>query len=1264
MKTSRRNVVGIASWLWLASVGAALAEGLEVRGRIFDSNGRPLRGAEVEVRTLAGWYETGKRLLEGRPAPPPVAETRTGRGGAFRIEAPGPGMWSLVVRHREHLEVACDLEPLLGPAELPEVRMPRRQERRFRTVDDRGRPVAGADLTRPSRPRGNRLWERFRWRTESGHARSSDDGWATLPTPAGEPVLVEVISGEHYHFESVEPGSADVTLKLQGRRVDARVVDAGGRPAPGLVALLELRLAAGVTGPEGELRAPYFPGQGIPALTFVDQAGLVGFVEVGEEAPAGEEPVVLRLPPTERFHGTVLDAATREAIPGAWLWTISGFRRTDARGAFSLRLPAGFDLIVQVAAAGYVRKGLEVAPGSLPDSGLTVALVPALALAGRVVDGDGRGLEGAEIRALPDRGSPAFRRQTDGLGVLPELAPQELTARSGAGGRFRLEGLVPDGGYLLRARRDGYAPGRLTVPPLAADRGPREVQISLEPGLGAFGVVVDADDRPIPGVLVALLPTFGPIDSISQLKLRTAFDEPVQAETDAGGRFELSDLPPGIFSLRAQAPGFSSLTLPGVEIAPKEGPLDLGTLILERGLKLRGRVVDADGEGLEGARVSGPRDDLFAITDPDGAFHLEGVPREPFMLSVGLEGYRHVDLSGVTVELDRPLEIVLEPAVSVSGQVIGPRGEPATDAKVRLTRRGRRTGWSRSGRGVDSEGRFRFDDQAPGKVILSVESSEGVTEPLTVELDPAEPLELRFELRPGATLEGRLTDADGAGVVEADIVLEPNRPGALEKQRDFSEAPRAKTDGDGRFAFLGLAAGRYRLSAEHPDFEPIAEVIDLQAGVGRSVELVFDRRRDREALRLAGRVVDADGAGVDDAQVTLVAQGRHSGEATTTFGGGAFAIEAPAPGTYTLLVEHPAHAAHRTGPLELGERPAEEILVRLLPGASVGGRVLGLEAAQLARVVVRASSRTHGERSAAVSRDGAYLLENLAPGEWFIWAGLGVGGRVVRDSVDLAPGDVVERDLIFAAGLRWSGLVLKDGSPLAGGEVEARCPGGGSYRTSIRFDGLFVFEDIGAGLCLLILSDRDGFLARRWVEVAGDEEVIEITTARLAGRVLTAGELIPVAGARLALHLPHSRRGSPPVAVDETDFEGRFAFREVDSERWTVRVVADGFVAVDSAVDPATDLGDLRILLRPATLAVLLVRDADGAVSQWVVVVVKDPAGVVVEAQEYRPDLDGRVVLRSLAAGTWKVEVHGRHGARATGELVTPGDPLRLVLGE
>ncbi len=1270
-----------------AMAAGGSTETILVRGHIADAASRPLAGATVTLRPLETLWTTAITQLEGR-AEPSVASTRTRRDGSFEITAPEDGPWTVVVRHLDHLAMRCELKPLLGPMDLPPLDLKQRRERRLTTFDPEGNPLSGVRVTVRGWAPKTEPTKHHCWQPEWRSGTTDANGHLILPTTADEHLPIAAISDDGFIYSQVSPGSGDVRLTLQESLVAARVVDELSQPVPKMAVMAGSSLALGMTGPGGDIRVPMKDEEDVHHLSFASPAGQ--FFGIVSAETASQQQLLLRLGPTRRVHGQVLDTTRRQPIAGAWVSFADTFHRTDPHGGYHLDLPVHGRPVVEAAAPGYLTRRVVVpaadstatksivtkntatkstgtkstatkrsASGKPPDLELNLALVGSLALAGRVVDKAGEAVVGADVVATVR----VPRVEMSWAHLI-----HQFHMRSRADGRFLLEGLPPEITFELRANHRGFATGRIQVPALAAGKQPPEIEVVLEDGLTVFGVVLDDQEQPVPDAKVVL---FMPPDFVSDPRPPAARVEPDQTVTDTHGRFELSDLARGTYSLQVTASDLAPLTVPGIQIAASEHPddetrVDVGTVVLEPGVTLVGKVTDVDGQGLEGALLHimrsgsrGSEQPTQTTTSADGGFAFAGMARsERLHISASLDGYQHKSVREILYDPDQPLTLMLEPSVNLRGWVIGPDGVGVSGADVALIR-----DKSSTIRSAERDGRFEFIAQAPGKVIVSARSPTGVADPVEVKLTAGETTpEVRIVLQPAATLRGRLTDPDGEPVFDARVSL--GTPSGEHRSGAMMDDRSATTDGDGRFAITGLDTGDYPLAARHPDYEPLEDRVELESGVDRQIELAFDAPHDRESLTVSGHVIDSNGAGIDGAAIQLIGELRTSSDvAVVSFDGGGFELEASEPGVWALLVAHPGYATQRTATFELGKVAVTHQVIQLTAGGEVFGSVLGLDLEALSGLRITASALELGSRAGQVSHDGSYRISNLAAGAWVVNASTDQGQRVTKNVHLGGEGDAVEIDLVFEQGYRLNILALRDGSPWNRARAALMCQQAAFLGETTGNHGRFAFEGVPAGACEIKLTDIDqgAVTARRLIEMAGDDEiVIDVTTGRVAGQVLTRDRLVPIAGAVIELRSPRASIGGPPAARGETDASGTFELSSGSEGRWQLRAAAPGYATVEHTVEAAA--GGNQILLSPAVPMTLYVRTADGGVPRYVTVVVKSPDGRMVEALPYyRPDADGRIEVTSLSPGLWNIQLLAK-GQSAELELILPSGPVQAVL--
>jgi len=691
LSSSRREVLLLLATLGLVWDLGAVAQVLEVRGRVAGMTREETARAWVWLRPVTSSYEVGSRLLEGEAAAEDATEVvagRVGRDGELSLSAPRPGMWAVEVGAPGRVPVWRTQIPLLADAVLPPVELPRDVGLEVRVTEPAGEPLPAARVWVQSVRDGP--WERFeqkRWGWAPRSGLSDEDGRLRLPRATEETLVLRAWAPG---FLPVRLDVAATCSRAEIRLVAApprplRVVDADGEPLAAVLIRLDGASVAR-TGDDGEAR-PALPAGGAVTLELDAGGGWRGTVELAEaskreeEAASAEPPVaVLTLAPPQRLDGVVVDAALDTPVAGALVWSrgeSADAVRCDGRGRFTLTLPLHARTLY-AAAVGHRPAWQELAALLARDAAstvpVTIRLEPSAALRGLVADEAGEPVAGARLRVRSAR-----------LDDRPwQASDLEGEAKSATDGTFHLAGLSAGETYALRVDAAGFAPLETT-----AAAGGEPATLTLTPGVSLAGRVLDPYGAPVQGARARLFEASfdGAIRMVLINGERLSDHE---TWSDAEGRFAVADLAPGLYDLEIRSTEWAPWGRLGVEMAPARSH-DLGDVILDPAVTLRGRVVDADGTAIAGAKVwidpvagfvgrtrgvSMSGEPPGVDSDEDGRFRLPGLAVDG-AVTVKLQhrDYLPAELAGV-VPSDEPLEVVLEPASRVFGQVVGPAGEP------------------------------------------------------------------------------------------------------------------------------------------------------------------------------------------------------------------------------------------------------------------------------------------------------------------------------------------------------------------------------------------------------------------------------------------------------------------------------------------------------------------------------------------------------------------------------------------------------------
>lgn len=1264
----------------LAALAPVLsAAPIPVGGLVQGPGGSPLAGARALLVPVPSAVAQARLELEGKAGPEPAASATTRADGTFRLEAPGPGMWKVVVQAPGLVPREADLLPLLEETDLPAVKLEKDAGLEVRVAGPDGAPAAGARVrTVQPRPRPAFDIVQITWKTPVRAARTDARGVAVLPRGARERVTVLAgADGGAAVQQEVTGGSAALRLPAGGTR-QVRVLDAGGRKPVGdalvCVGLFgEARWCAGRTSADGLFDVPLGSGPRQPVLVLAeDGRRLETTVEPAKKDEKGPRPLLL--PALETLAGRVVSALDGKPLAGALVWRSDpgAFRLTGVDGGYRLELPpsTGKDSWVQAVATGFFPESGAATGPAAPSGrrlGPVLALKPALAVAGVVVDEKGVPVAGVEIRAAAQPGSRfAVSMRSGGA------------ARTTPAGRFRVSPLAAGVPHDLWLSRTGFAPASAEVPPLEPGRPAADLRLVLRRGRTGFGRVVNASEQPIAGARVALRRDQGS-EMRARLRMQRmgAQEEPAfEVVTGADGRFEIRDLPGGTWSLEARASGHAPMTVPGLSLPEGAGSTDLGTVMLPAGVAVEGYVVDPRGRPVEGAEVSaadgsqpvammrfGRRPDdapgaAASISGADGYFRIEDRRAgETVNLDARRDGYTAASAPGVRVPPGEPVRIVMQPASAVEGRVVDDDGKPVGGARIVLFPSERRGGFQMREGNSDDSGLFRVEDVPPGALQARASAPGFQTASLAnLEVRAGQDLKgVEIVLAEGAAVEGRVLSPSGRPVAGAIVAVQ-------EGDRDFFSVPSsaASTDGDGRYRLDGVAPGARTVHASQEGYRRTVRDLEVRPGEN-TLDLTLEG-----GAEVRGRVVDEGGAPVPGARVSL-REGWRSWDLPRGVSGadGSFTLTSVADGTYHLLAEKEGYARNEEGQeVTVAGSSVGGVEVKLGRGGAVAGQLLGLDFTDLAQV--RVFSEGGGSRTGMVRPDGSYRVENLSPGRRRIVAALPGGTRQAEGEVDLEPGVSEARlDLDFGGGVTLTGRVLRNGEPLSSAMVSLGGPGGGRWGQTDH-EGRFRFEGLEEGSYELAVTTGGGTRHQEKVEVAEDRDVlIDLRTVAVSGRVTDSADRSPIAGAAVVL-LPREGGGEAgrffPVETS-TDSRGVFRLLDVAEGAWKLRASQEGYATAEEEVQvEAAPVDGVELALQATEGVTLEVTLPNGRPPLEVRSAVLDPSGRMVSSGRHVVREGGRVRISSVAPGSWELVLDADGSAPVSLPVTAPGDAGRVVL--
>ncbi|MCW5805648.1 MAG: carboxypeptidase regulatory-like domain-containing protein [Deltaproteobacteria bacterium] len=673
---------------------------LRMEGQVVGPDGKGVGGAEVFIST----------------APPRTITAND--DGTFVFEKLLGRTYRLTAKNKELIggPSVCKLTAKSDPCRI---QLAEAAAVEVTVVDEQKAPVAGAEVHD-----GDRM---------HGVATTDARGVATLrPVHPGWLAVVATFGGYAPASAFTTVGSAGALAKVtivlrKGFAVSGRVLDEGGRPIanahvfPAGVWFDEDRAAnPAISDASGKFTVEAIP-PGTHALVALHRERAPGRAQVTviDKAVTGVE---ITMKSGASVAGTVVDGAGKP-VPFATVqvagtsrqpWQESRRATTDDRGAFEIRGLPRTKLLA--------RASNEVAASAIADVDLLERDVRDLKLtldvngtiSGIVVNDAGAPVTEIQVQAFPD-----VVRGDAKAGAVADMT----SATTDGAGAFTLEGL-PEGKYRLSVSRSNARrwDWEKATP---ASTGDKDVRIVL----------------PSPATLVGKVALQGGgAPSLAQVQVGVQAATPVY-----DGAFTIKDITPGTYAVTIRGPEFAQLVKHDITLTAGK-TTDLGTLTVARGRRLSGRVVDASGGAVPGAKVklaemlfaSADNEDQWesfeenagvrsSVTDQDGAFTLIGIPSEKqTTVTAAHPSLGRAIAMTVPEGTDDPPPIILQLKGygSISG-VVTMKGEPQAGIGVTQTAKGGALQVAVAQ--TDDNGAFRMTKVPEGTHVLQAMKQERFT---------------------------------------------------------------------------------------------------------------------------------------------------------------------------------------------------------------------------------------------------------------------------------------------------------------------------------------------------------------------------------------------------------------------------------------------------------------------------------------------------------------------------------------------------------
>ncbi len=636
--------------------------------------------------------------------------------------------------------------------------------------------------------------------------------------------------------------------------------------------------------------------------------------------------------------------------------------------------------------------------------GINFGLAQAGGIAGTVTNALGTPIAGASVYAssstccLPGGGTTTAG---DGTYAITDLAP---------------------GSYKVQAQASGYAPTYYNgtydynaATPVTAMSGTTTpgINFALAQAGSIAGTVTNALSTPIAGASLMACPVVGGLCG---------------SATSAGdGTYVITGLAPGSHIVSAQASGYaptyyngtynysaatlvtvtSGSTTPGINFALAPAGSIAGTVTNALGTPIAGVTVSANPSSCCGSGGS-------TTTAGDGTYVITGLAPGNYTMQAQASGYAPTYYNGtydygaatpVTVASGTTtpgVNFALAQAGSISGTVTNAIGTPIAGAIVSASRTAC-CGYGYTTAAGDgtyaitglAPGSYKVQAQAPGYAPTYYNGTYDYSAATLVAVaSGATTPGINFALAPAGSITGTVTNAFGTPIAGADVSANSST---------CCGGGSATTAVDGTYTVTGLTPGSYTVQAQASGYAPTYYngTYDYSAATPVTVTSGTTTPGINFALaqagRIAGNVTNALGTPIAGANVWASASGCCGGGSTTTAADGTYLMTNLVPASYVVQAQASGYAStYYNGTYEYGAATLVTVTsgtttpginFALAQAGSIAGNVTDALGTPIAGASVEASGAACcGSGYATTAADGTYVITDLVPGSYRVWA--------------------------------------------------------------------------------------------------------------------------------------------------------------------------------------------------------------------------------------------------------------------------------------
>ncbi|MFS0766942.1 carboxypeptidase regulatory-like domain-containing protein [Peribacillus phoenicis] len=1013
--------------------------------------------------------------------------------------------------------------------------------------------------------------------------------------------------------------TSNLALTPNPATVSGTVTDLNGTPiANATVRLLngnETVLGTGITSEDGT-----YTISGLPPFTLniiVTASGFSTFIAAITLSPGEVQTGIdfsLAANPGS-LTGTVTEVTTGNPLAGAsvvvrntsGIIVASSYTNTDGSYTIQNLAPGQYSTVFTAEGYGITIIGAQIVSDTTIQ--LNAALSPLTgSISGIVLDEQGQQITGQNI---------LVKIFNENLVLIEALTAQ-------ADGTFLVSGLLP-GTYLVNASAPGYGANTVSSIVFAGQETATTVNLASSPATLSGSVVNTVTGAGIPGAFLTVTRTNGVI-------IATSF-------SGEQGAFSFPSLPPGTYTLSAQAQGFGNEAL---SVILNAGEVTNTILSLEQ---ITGRVLGQVKNAANEAPIAGAILQVFdenrtlittIVTDVQGNFSFPNLAPGQYTAIINANNFGS-ELRGFKINpnADTVLAVDLAPNPGViQGRVTNPEGSAPIPSASVIIRALSPAGPIIATTLTDSNGFYQVTGLAPGSysVIFSGAPSFG-SEIATVGLDPGETEAVNATLAalPGA-VQGQLTDEAGAGI-----------PGALVQLFDLQGAlvRRVQTDVNGNYLITGFTAGSYILSVIQQNFQSATAGFAVQPG--QSTEVNFTLLASPGSI--SGVVRDAvTTQPVPGAVVQLYpSQSLVPIAFAVTDQQGSYTFNGLEPGSYLVTAAEFNYSSASAGATVVSNQQTQAALFLQPNPASLSGIVTDAFGTPINNASVKALDQNETVIGfAETGPDGTYFIGNLPSGNFTLVVSA-ENFQSVLSGVTLATGEQrTEVNFALAAnpGSITGSVTGAFGNPVTGGVVTVRIAGAGDIIIATAVtdpDGQYTIGNLPPGSYTVTVTAQ-GFAVRTVGAIVQSDTTTtaNVSLTGIFGSI--AGVVLdnlaqPFVGTAVAVSLFDENGILIFTAIAHSD--GSFAFPQVPPGSYVITASANGFVAgVIGAVVTADTTTNVTILLQtgPATITGVVTNNVTDGPVQGAIVIASTTDGQVLAIAA--SGADGSFTISNLLPGT------------------------------